>query len=193
LTVARAAELLMASRSLSGVEQVTYETPHGCFVLDADQRLDGAALDRDPQLAENHQLKALIDRERQLDLLEFEFSPTPIGSTSVPPDCHRQWLAYRSGAIGVKEPGARLVAWRALMSDKAVAAGLQPGQSFIARRQTLIAIGKIVMRSDQSAAVDYTWHWEPTYEAQHLGFAPTEPRRSVAIFKWDGHAWSVAQ
>jgi hypothetical protein len=193
LTVARASELLEASVALRGVEQVTYTTPKGCFVLEPDQHLDGTALDRDPQFADNRQLKAMVDRERELDLLDFEFSPTPITAPSAPEGCRRQWSAYLNAASGVTASSARLVAWRSLMSDKAFAAGLQPGRSFVTRQQRLIAIGKIVMCDDRSAVVDYTWHWEPTYEAQLIGFAPSEPKRSTAAFAWSGSNWGVVE
>jgi hypothetical protein len=193
LTVAQAGELLEASSALRGVERVTYATPTGCFVLEPGQRLDGAALDRDPQFADNRQLKAMVDRERELDLLDFEFSPTPITAPSAPEGCRRQWSAYLSAASGATASGARLVAWRSLMSDKALAAGLQPGQSFVTRQQRLIAVGKIAMRDDRSAVVDYTWHWEPTYEAQHIGFVPSEPKRSTAAFAWSGSHWGVVE
>jgi hypothetical protein len=79
------------------------------------------------------------------------------------------------------------------MSDKAMAAGLRPGHTFVSRRRELIAVGKIVMKDQHTALVDYTWHWMPSYETGHIGFAPSEPVRTTATFTRKGKDWSLTQ
>jgi hypothetical protein len=193
LTLGQAADLLAASRPLSGVETMTYTTPRGCFVLEPDEKLDRRGLDRDPQFTENATLKSLVDLEQRLDLLDFEFSPSPLNSPSPPEGCDRPWAAYHRVTSGLPRSEARLIAWRSFMSDKAMAAGLQPGHTFVSRRRELIAVGRIVMKDPQTAVVDYTWHLMPSYETEHIGFAPSEPVRTTATFVRSGKTWSLIQ
>jgi hypothetical protein len=193
LTPGQAADLLTASPALAGVETLTYTVPRGCVTLEGDQRLDGTVLDRDPRLSQNAELKVIVARERRLDLLDFEFSPTPITTSSPPEGCEQLWAAYHSTTASGARSDARLVGWRALMSDKALAAGLRPGQSFVTRRQTLIAVGTITMKNGKTAVVDYTWHWAPSFETQHLGIDPSEPVRSNATFTRESKKWRLMQ
>jgi hypothetical protein len=170
---------------------MTFTTPRGCFALNRNQPLDRNALDRDPGLNEQPALKALVEREQQLDLLDFEFSPAPVAMVPPAEGCEQLWARYHSGGASNMSSDTRLVSWRALMSDRAMAAGLQPGQSFIYRRQALIAIGKMTVRDERTTRVEYTWHWEPTFEGAHLGIAASEPSRSTATFTRDGTEWRL--
>ena len=192
LTPARAAELLAASPALSGVERMTFTTPRGCFAIAADATVKAGDLEKDRRFSESPMLRRELQREQDLDLLDFEFSPVAATVAAPPEGCEQLWASYRNARVDAAAR-AQLVPWRTMMSDKALAAGLSPGLTFIVRRQTLVEITRVVQPDRDAAVVEYTWQWAPPYESAHLGIRPSEPVAAHATIKRTRDQWRVAR
>jgi hypothetical protein len=193
LTPAQVAELLAKSSALSGVEQMTYALPRGCFTISSGAMLKAGDLERDRRLAESPKVRQELQRARDLDLLDFEFSPM-LATVSAPPEgCEELWASYRYGAKAEEAKLVKLVAWRTLMSDKALAAGLSPGQTFVYRRQSLVAITGTTEQNADTVVVEYTWQWTAPYESAHLGIRASPEEPAKAIFRKTTDGWRLVQ
>jgi hypothetical protein len=191
LTAAQAAELLRQSPLLAGEETMTFSLPRGCFTIPAARTLRAGDLERDRRLSESTALRQELQRSRDLDLLDFDFSPVP-GTIPAPPEgCEELWASYRYGPKADEAARVKLVAWRTVMSDKALAAGLSPGQTFVYRRQTLVAITGTSQDGD-TVLVDYTWQWAPPLDSAHLGVRPSTEISAKALLKRTADGWRVA-
>jgi hypothetical protein len=126
LTAEHAAELLAKSPALASVERMTFTTPRGCFTIAADATLKAGDLDRDRRLSESPALRQELQREQDLDLLDFEFSPVPATVPAPPDGCEQLWASYRNAGAAAAAR-LKLVPWRTMMSDKALAAGCGRG------------------------------------------------------------------
>jgi hypothetical protein len=191
LSAERAAELLAASPALSAVERMTFTTPRGCFAIAAGTNFKAGDLDNDRRFSESPALRRELRREQDLDLLDFEFSPVPATVPAAPEGCEQLWASYRNAGSGAAAR-AQLVQWRTMMSDKALAAGLSPGQTFVVRRQTLVEVTRVAQKDARTWAVNYTWQWAPPYESGHLGIRPSEPTPATAVIRRSGNQWRVA-
>jgi hypothetical protein len=192
LTRDQAAELLSKSPALSGIQNLRLVTPSGCFTLDRDAEVRAADVQRDQRLNELSYIRDALDRDLELGLIELEFSEATAGSPK-PQGCDQQlWTAYKSDRFGELDRRLKLVAWKAVPSDKANAAGLHTGQTFLYRRQALIAITKLVRQDDHTSVVEYSWNWAPTYEGLHLGISASPPITSKATFKRSDTGWRFA-
>jgi hypothetical protein len=192
LTLERAAELLAKSPALAGVERMTFTTPRGCFAIAADATFKAGDLETDRRLSESPVLRRELQREQDLDLLDFEFSPVAAMVPAPPEGCEQLWASYHNAGVEAASR-AQLVRWRTMMSDKALAAGLSPGLTFIFRRQTLVEVTRVVQPDADTAVVEYTWQWAPPFESAHLGIRASDPIAARAIVKRSDGEWRVAQ
>jgi hypothetical protein len=190
LTPERAAALLLRSAALSGVERMTFTTPRGCFTIAADSTFKAGDLDRDRRLSESPALRQQLQREQDLDLLDFEFSPVPAAVAAPPEGCEQLWASYHNAGPDTAAR-VKLVPWRTMMSDKALAAGLSPGLTVVLRRQTLVEVTRVIQDDANTSVVEYTWQWAPPYESAHLGIRSSEPTAATAIVKRSSGDWRV--
>jgi hypothetical protein len=194
LTRDEAADLISKSLALRASEQLQLATPSGCFLLAGRTEVSGSDVERDPQLAASPYLLSTVRRERELGLIEFEFSEMPADSSVPPVECGRVRTALRAGeASGPAGAQSRFVAWKTMPSDKAMAAGLQSGQTFLYLRQTLIDITQLNRKDDGTMVAEYRWHWAPSYEGEHLGIQASEPMIGKTRFKNAGGGWRVVR
>ena len=192
LTRETAADVLSKSPALSGVENLQLVTPSGCFTLDRDADIRTAAVQRDPRLNELVYVRDALQRDLELGLVEFEFTKAPVGSVTPPEGCDEQlWRSHSSDGTSAQQ--LVLVAWKAVPTDKAIAAGLQPGQTFLYRRQALGEVTRLVRQDHKTTIVEYSWHWAPSYEGEHLGIRASPPARGKATFTLSDNGWHVAQ
>jgi hypothetical protein len=192
LTKEVAASQLTHSAALSGVDNLTFGLPRGCFTLGADELVKASNLERDTRLQEDSAARALLQRERELELLEFEFVQAPASQMTPLEGCEVVWASFHTGAGDDRARGTKLVAWKTYMSDKALAAGFQPGFSYVYCRQTLESIDSLEPQADGSTVVRYQWRWAPTEEGSFLGIKPTDPTSATArFFRRDGE-WRLA-
>jgi len=156
--------------------------------------VSGADVERDPQLAGMPYLLSTLRRERELGLVEFEFFETPADAPIPPPGCRHLWAAQHvRDANAAAAARSKLVAWKTTPSDKAIAAGLQPGQTFLYLRRTLIAITGWTRRPDGTVVAEFRWRWAPSYEGEHLGIQASEPITSRVRFRNAGDGWRVVR
>jgi hypothetical protein len=193
LTIEQAADLLSTSAALSAVENLQLVAPSGCFVVDRDAEVHASDVERDPHLIELQYVLGALRRDLELGLIEFEFSEASESSLMPPEGCDEQlWRSHGSDGTLSAQP-LKLVAWKTVPSDKAIAAGLRPGQTFLYRRQTLGAITRLVRQDDASVRVEYSWHWAPSYEGGHLGIPTSAPTRGTATLRQTDQGWRVAE
>jgi hypothetical protein len=194
LTRDEAADLLSKSLGLSSSENLQLATPSGCFILARRAEVSGADVERDPQLAGMPYLLSTLRRERELGLVEFEFFETPADAPIPPPGCRHLWAAQHvRDANAAAAARSKLVAWKTTPSDKAIASGLQPGQTFLYLRRTLIAITGWTRRPDGTVVAEFRWRWAPSYEGEHLGIQASEPITSRVRFRNAGDGWRVVR
>jgi hypothetical protein len=191
LSVEQAADLVSNSQALSGVEHLQLVAPSGCFIIDRDAEIHAADIRRDPRLNELQYVRDALRRDLELGLVEFEFNEAPARSQTAPEGCDEQ--LWRSHSNAGASQSLKLVAWKTVPSDRAIAAGLQMGQTFLYRRQTLGAITRLVRQDDTTMLVEYSWHWAPSYEGAHLGIPASAPARGTATLKRSDQGWRVAQ
>jgi hypothetical protein len=191
LTVEQAADLLSQSPALSGVENLQLVAPSGCFVVDRSAEVRSADVQRDPRLVELLYVRDALRRDLELGLVEFEFNEAPASSQTPPEGCDEQ--LWRSHSNPGASQSLKLVAWKAVPSDRAIAAGLQMGQTFLYRRQTLGAITRLVRQDDDTMLVEYSWHWAPSYEGAHLGIPASPPAKGTATLTRSDQGWRVAR
>jgi hypothetical protein len=192
LTAAQAAELLRQSPLLAGQETITFSLPRGCFTIPAGRTLRAGDLERDRRLSESPALRQELQRSRDLDLLDFDFSPVPATIPAPPEGCEELWSSYRYGPKADEATRVKLVAWRTMMSDKALAAGLSPGFTFVYRKQTLVAITGTSSQDGDTVLVEYTWQWAPPLDVQQLGARPSAEMPAKAVLKRTAEGWRVA-
>ena len=193
LTIEQAADLLSNSPALSGVETLQLVARSGCFTLDREAEVRAADVWKDSHLGELLYAREALRRDLELGLIEFEFSEASAGPLTPPEGCDEQlWRSHSSDGTLSAQP-FKLVAWNTVPSDKAIAAGLQTGQTFLYRRQTLGAITRLERQDDATIRVEYSWHWAPSYEGGHLGFPTSAPARGVATLRRTDQGWCVAQ
>lgn len=192
LSVQQASDLLSNSPALSGVEHLQLVAPSGCFVVDRDAEIHAADVQRDPRLNELLYVRDALHRDLELGLVEFEFNEAPERSVTPPEGCDEQlWRSHSRDGTSAQQ--LKLVAWKAVPTDKALAAGLQMGQTFLYRRQTLGAITRLVRQDDATMFVEYSWHWAPSYEGVHLGIPASAPAKGTATLRRSDQGWRVAQ
>lgn len=194
LTRDEAADLLSKSLALSSSENLQLATPSGCFVLARRAEVSGADVERDPQLAGLPYLLSTLRRERELGLVEFEFFETPAEAPVPPLGCGQLWAAQHAGDTNTAAAArSKLVAWKTVPSDKAMAAGLQPGETFLYLRRTLIAITRLDRKDEGTIVAEYRWQWAPSYEGEHLGIQASEPFTGKARFRNAGDGWRLVR
>jgi hypothetical protein len=188
-----AAGLLSRSLASSESEHLQLATPSGCFLLARRDDIKNTDVERDPQIARLPYVLSTLRRERDLGLIEFEFSETPADAPVPPTGCGQLWAAQHAGAEPVATASRfKLVVWKATPSDKAIAAGLQPGQTFLYLRKTLIDIVRLIRKDNDTMIAEYRWRWAPSYEGEHLGIQPSTPMAGKARFKNNGDGWRLA-
>jgi hypothetical protein len=193
LTIEQAADLLSNSPALSGIDNLQLVAPSGCFTLDREAEVRIADIWTDSHLGEHQYARGALRRALELGLIEFEFSEASAGPSTPPAGCDEQlWRSHSSDGTSSAQR-TKLVAWKTVPSDKAIAAGLQTGQTFLYRRQTLGAITRLVRQDDATIRVEYSWHWAPSYEGGHLGIPTSAPARGVAMLRRTEQGWRVAQ
>jgi hypothetical protein len=74
-----------------------------------------------------------------------------------------------------------------------MAAGLQPGQTFLYLRQTLLDVTRLEIKDDGTAVAEYSWRWAPSYEGEHLGIRAPEPVTARARFRSADGAWRLVR
>jgi hypothetical protein len=79
------------------------------------------------------------------------------------------------------------------MSDKALAAGMWPGLTFVYRRQTLVEVTRVIQGDAHRSVVEYTSQWAPPFESAHLGIRSSEPFAARAILRRSSGDWRVVQ
>jgi hypothetical protein len=194
LTREEAAGLLSKSPALSNSESLRLAMPSGCFILARRADVSGADVERDPKLTELPYLRDTLHRERELGLVDFQFFEAPADAPAPPTGCGRLWATAHAGdADAAAAARSKLVVWKTVPSDKAMAAGLQPGQTFLYLRQTLIAITRLDRKDDGTVVAEYRWHWAPSYEGEHLGIRASEPITSRARFRNAGNGWRLVR
>jgi hypothetical protein len=194
LTRDQAAQLISKSLELSSPETLQLATPSGCFILARRADVRSADITRDPQLAALPYLRNTLDRERELGLVEFEFSETPADAPFPPQGCGQLWATqHADGTTRDAAARSKLIVWKTVPSDKAMAAGLQPGQTFLYLRRTLIAITRLDSKDGGTMVAAYQWRWAPSYEGEHLGIQPSEPFPGTARFRKVGGEWRMAR
>jgi hypothetical protein len=147
---------------------------------------------RDERVTRLPYLRDTLRRGQEVGLIEFEFREAPLDAPTPLEGCGELWASRnRRGAVGVDR--LKLVAWKAVLSDKAIAAGLQVGQTFLYRRQTLVGIARLVEQEDNTTLVEYSWNWAPTFEGAHLGISASQPVTARATFKRAGSGWRLAR
>jgi hypothetical protein len=192
LTREGAADLI--AKSLNASETLQLATPKGCFALPRGTEVRSADVERDPQLARAPYLVSTLRRERELELVEFEFTETSADAAAPPAGCGQLWATqHATEAKGAGAGRLKLVLWTTVPSDKAMAAGLQPGQTFLYLRQTLIAVTKLETRNDGTVLAEYRWRWAPSYEGEHLGIQPSDAFAGRARFRNVGDGWRLAR
>jgi hypothetical protein len=192
LTAEQVAEILRQSPLLAGRETMTFSLPRGCFTIPAGRSFRAGDLDRDRRLSESPELRQELQRSRDLDLLDFDFAPVPATIAAPPEGCEELWSSYRYGPKADEATRVKLVAWRTVMSDKALAAGLSPGQTLLYRRKLLVAITGTTERDLNTLRVEYTWQWAPDYEGAHLGIRPSAESAATATLIKSASGWHVA-
>lgn len=171
---------------------MTFSLPRGCFTVASDATFKAGDLERDRRLSESPVLRQELQRSRDLDLLDFDFTPVPATIPAPPEGCEELWSSYRYGPKADEAARVKLVAWRTVMSDKALAAGLSPGFTFVYRRQTLVAITGASPQSGDTVLVDYTWQWAPPADSAHLGVRPSTEFSAKALLRRTADGWRVA-
>jgi hypothetical protein len=192
LTKELAGSQLTHSTALSGVDNLTFGLPRGCYTLGTDELIKATDLDRDTRLREDSAVRTLLQRERDLELLEFEFVQAPASQMTPLEGCEVLWASFHNGGSDDRASRTKLVAWKTYMSEKAQAAGFQPGVSYVYRRQTLESIDSLESLPDGSTIVKYRWRWAPTDEGRFLGIKPTEPTIGTARFVRADGEWRLA-
>jgi hypothetical protein len=191
LTREEASDLLSKTLEQGATENLQLATPSGCFTLPRNATASSKDVEHDPQLAALPYLVSTLRRERELELVEFEFAESP-SDTPVPPSgCGQLWATQRTNAASAAR--SKLVAWKTVPSDKAIAAGLRPGETFPYLRQTLIAITDLSRKPDGTVVAEYRWHWAPSYEGEHLGIQPSAPLTGRARFRNPGDGWRLVR
>jgi hypothetical protein len=195
LTRDEASDLLSKALELGAAEDLQLATPSGCFTLPRNAPVHSADVELDPQLAGLPYLLSTLRRERELELVEFEFAETTLDAPVPPPGCGQLWATARRAADAKAAAAARskLVAWKTIPSDKAIAAGLQPGATFPYLRKTLIAITQLNKKDDATVVAEYRWRWAPSYEGEHLGIKASEPMTGKARFRNQGDGWRLVR
>ncbi len=193
LTRNEAADLISKSLALRANEQLQLATPSGCFLLTTREELTGSDVERDPQLAGSPYLLSTLRRERELGLVEFEFSETPADAAVPPLECGRFRAAPTGAASRPQAARSKYVAWKTMPSDKAMAAGLHAGQTFLYLRQTLIDITHLTSKDDGTMVAEFRWRWAPSYEGEHLGIQASEPMIGRMRFRNTPDGWHVVR
>jgi hypothetical protein len=189
-----AADLLSQSLAASESEHLQLATPSGCFLLARRDEIKNTDVERDPQIARLPYVLSTLRRERDLGLIEFEFSETPADAPVPPMGCGQLWAAQHAGAAPVAAASRfKFVVWKATPSDKAMAAGLQPGETFLYLRKTLIDVVRLSKKDSETMIAEYRWRWAPSYEGEHLGIQPSGPMAGKARFKNSGGGWRLAR
>jgi hypothetical protein len=191
LTREEAADLLSKTLESGTTENLQLATPSGCFALPRNATASSTDVEQDPQLAALPYLMSTLRRERELELVEFEFAETPLDAPVPPSGCGRLWATQHANAAAAAR--SKLVAWKTVPSDKAIAAGLRPGETFPYLRKTLIAITQLTRKDDGTMVAEYQWHWAPSYEGEHLGIRPSEPFSGRARFRNPGDGWRLVR
>lgn len=190
LTRDEAAALLSKSPALQGVQNIQIVTPRGCFTVEAATPIDRINPRTDTAVFTGHEHDAL-KQEVDVHLVEFELAEKPLASPTPLDGCESLWLSFRTGANRDLAPFLKVVAWRTFLSDRAVAAGLQVGETILYRRQTLLSIDGLAPRTDGTTVVTYTWRWAPSEDGAHLGIPPGAPSSDVATFVRAGGRWQA--
>jgi hypothetical protein len=170
---------------------MTFTLPRGCFTIPAGRNFRAGDLERDRRLSESPALRQELQRSRDLDLLDFDFSPVDATVTAPPEGCEQLWASYHYGPKADEATRVKLVAWRTVMSDKALAAGLSPGFTFVYRKQTLVAITATSPKDDDTVLVDYTWQWAPPLDSAQLGTRPSAEMHAKAVLRRTAEGWRV--
>jgi hypothetical protein len=186
----QAADLLARSPALARIENMTIATPGGCFTLPLGASVRAEDVQRDERLSARVDVRDALRRERELELVDFVFEQAAATSPSPLEGCEQLWASVKSGPENAGG-GVKLVAWKTILSDKAMVAGLQAGQTFQYRRQTLVAITALLPQIDGATVVGYSWKWAPTYEGAHLGIRESEPISAQAVFRKSSAGWQV--
>jgi hypothetical protein len=191
LTRDAAADLLSKSMSARGTELLPVVTPTGCISVDAGVAIERIDPRKQPGILGPGDGSDGLQRLVALDLLEFELSEFPVDAPTAPPGCETLWITHQTGRQRSEGRLVKLVAWRTMLSDKALAAGLQVGQSFLYRRRTLMSVDRLEPAEGGVTRVSYTWRWEPTDEGAHLRIPASAPETGTARFKRTPDGWQI--
>jgi hypothetical protein len=190
LTREEAVTILSKSPALRGVEYLEIVTPRGCFTADRTTPLDRINPRTERAVFTGHGQEAL-QREVDLDLVEFALAERPLREPTPLDGCESLWLSSRNGANREIAAFLKAIAWRTFLSDRAVAAGLRVGQPILYRQQTLIAIDAVSPKDDGMTVVTYTWRWEPNQNGAHLGIGASPPAVDAATFIRSNGRWQL--
>src|SRR5258707_3355889 len=138
LTREEAADLIARTLEQRTAENLQLATPSGCFAVARNATVKSGDVERDPQLAALPYLLSTLRLERELGLVEFEFAEATLDAPVPAPGCGHLSVTWPNAAGSNAAARSKLVAWKTVPSDKAIAAGLQPGDTFPYLRQTLI-------------------------------------------------------
>jgi hypothetical protein len=191
LTREAAADLLSKAMSARGTELLPVVTPTGCISVDAGVAIERIDPRKQPGIAAPGDGNEGLQRLVALDLLEFELSEFPVDAPTAPPGCETLWITHQTGRQRSDDRPVKLVAWRTTLSDKALAAGLQAGQSFLYRRRALVSVDRLEPAEGGVTRVSYTWRWEPTDEGAHLRIPVSAPATATARFKRSPDGWEI--
>ena len=194
LTREGAADLLANALERDAGQNLQLATLSGCFTLAPKARVHNSDVELDPQLAGLPYLMSTLRIERELGLIEFEFAESPMDAPVPPSGCGRLWAAQHAAHASTNAAAqSKLVAWKSIPSDKAMAAGLQPGDTFPYLRKTLIAVTQLTRKDDGTVIAEYRWHWAPSYEGEHLGIQASAPIPGRARFRNPGDGWRLVR
>lgn len=192
LTHAEAARLLTGSSLLGAVESIQILLPHGCLSVSKDVPIDRINPRKEPSVVASRQGGDAFAREIQLDVVDFELAEAPLTTGTPLEGCESVWLEETGRSGQATAAQLKMVAWKTVLNDKGQAAGLQPGQTLLYRRQTLVGVEQLIPEANGTMTGTYSWRWEPTPDGAHLGIPSGAPTRATVRFRRVRGRWEIA-
>jgi hypothetical protein len=122
----------------------------------------------------------------RIELKEFRFDPA---GRSPDPSCDA--LHGQSRQNGYQSGQVRLAVVRTTLTPEATASGVQLDTPIDVATRELVEVTDVRLERGGSAAVKYTWKWQPTNMAATMGYTPAAPQEAMARLRRSDGGWLV--
>jgi hypothetical protein len=122
----------------------------------------------------------------RIELREFRFNPA-----GPSPDRSCDALHAQSRQKGYTSGQVRLAVVRTMLTEKAMASGVQLDKPTDVATRELVDVTDIRTERSGGAAMKYTWRWKPTKMGDAVGFTLSGPQEATARLRRSDGGWVV--